>query len=212
MVDFQFPLPGLARDLTHLTIEEKNFLDYFFTIDMGCISPVVECYAGIGPKGYGTALILCRMIKVKERILTDRQLAKVLRQNDLYRFVTQDIQPAHNTFHTLRRRLGPEGYAEIHKYFVIKANALRLLDPVLKDLPKNRNRGIILVADSTFLITSGTTMGLKDDQGQWFFSDKSVAFFGKGHHRHKFPVGHKAHSLITISGIPLVTIVTAANV
>lgn len=211
MVDFQVPLPGLARNFNNLTIEEKDFIEYFSSIDNNCISPVVNCYAGIGPKGYGTSLILARIIKVKERILSDRQLARTLRQNDLYRFVTQDIQPSHNTFNTLRKRLGPKGFIEIHKRFVSKAHRLGLLNLEAKELPKNRKKGIILVADSTFLITSGSTRGQKDEQGKWHFTDESVAFSGKGHHKHKYAVGHKAHSLRTFSGIPLVTLLAPAN-
>ena len=95
MVYFQIPLPGLARDFNGLTEQEQQFIAYFSTIDLGCISPVVDCYASIGPKGYGTALILARIIKVKERILSDRQLAKALKQNNLYRFVTRNTQPSH---------------------------------------------------------------------------------------------------------------------
>ena len=34
MVDFQLPLPGLARDFNELTKQEKNFIAYFSTIDM----------------------------------------------------------------------------------------------------------------------------------------------------------------------------------
>ena len=211
MVDFQLPFPGLSRNFNNLTEEEKAFITYFSSIDLNCITPVVDCYAGIGPKGYGTALILARIIKVKERILSDRQLAKVLKKNDLYRFVTQDTQPAHNTFNTLRRRLTPNGFIEIHKRFLIKAHSLGLLDLEIKELPKNRKRGIILVADSTFMITTGSTMGQKDEQGKWHFNDPSVAFSGKGHHKHKYPVGHKAHSLRTITGIPLVTLLSPAN-
>jgi len=211
MVHFQIPLPGLARDFNTLTEEEKEFIAYFSTIDMNCISPVVESYAGIGPQGYGTDLILARIIKIRERILSDRQLAKALKKNDLYRFVTQDIQPSHNTFNTLRRRLGPHGFIEIHTRFVRKAHSLGLLDPEIKELSKNRKEGIILVADSTFLITSGSTRGQKDDEGQWHFNDPSVAFSGKGHHKHKYPVGHKAHSLRTLSGVPLVTLLAPAN-
>ncbi|MFH1241574.1 MAG: transposase [Pseudomonadota bacterium] len=211
MVDFQIPLPGLARDFNSLTEEEKEFIAYFSTINVDCISPVVNRYAGIGPKGYETALILARMIKVKERILSDRQLARALKKNDLYRFVTCNIQPSHNTFNTLRRRLGPNGFIEIHKRFVRKAHSLGLLDPDIKELPKNRKKGIILVADSTFLITSGSTKGHKDEQGQWHFNDPSVAFSGKGSHKHKYAVGHKAHSLRTVSGIPLVTLLSPAN-
>ena len=211
MVHFQIPLPGLARDFNELTPQEREFIDYFCTIDLDCISPVVDCYAGIGPKGYGTALILARIIKVKERILSDRQLAEVLKKNDLYRFVTHNTQPSHNTFSTLRRRLGPRGFIEIHKRFVKKAHGLGLLDPEIKDLPKNRKTGIIIVADSTFLITAGSTRGAKDEQGQWHFNDPTVSFLGKRHHKHKYPVGHKAHSLRTISGVPLVTLISPAN-
>jgi hypothetical protein len=201
MVHFQVPLPGLARDISTLTAEEKDFLDYFSTIDSSCISPIVDSYAGIGPKGYGASLILARIIKIKERILSDRQLAKSLKKNDLYRFVTQDIQPSHNSFNTLRKRLAPKGFVEIHKRFVSRAHRLGLLNPEVKQLPKNRKKGIILVADSTFLITSGSTRGEKDEHGNWHFTDDSVAFSGKGHHKHKYAVGHKAHSLRTISGV-----------
>jgi hypothetical protein len=212
MVDFQIPLPGLARDFNSLTPQEQDFIAYFSSIDMDSISPVVDCYAGVGPKGYGVFLILARIIKIKERILSDRQLADALKKNDLYRFVTGDIQPSHNTFNTLRDRLKVKGFAEIHKRFVLKAHSLGLLDLNIPNLPKHRKKGIILVADSTFLITCGKTKGEKDEKGLWHFKDESAAFFGKGHHGHKYPVGHKAHSLKTISGIPLATIVTSASV
>jgi hypothetical protein len=211
MVDLQIPLPGLARDFNTLTTEERDFIQYFAAIDNTCIAPVTECYGGIGPKGYGSSLMLARMIKVKERILSDRQLAKVLRQHDLYRFVTNNIQPSHTTFNTLRKRLGPPGFIEIHKRFVHKAHSLGLLDIEISALPKNRKPGIILVADSMFLITSGSTRGRKDEQGRWHFHDDTVSFFGKRHHRHKYPVGHKTHSLRTISGVPLVTLLSPAH-
>ncbi len=211
-MNFQPPLPGLARDFNDLTQQEKDFIAYFSAIDMGSISPVVDCYAGIGPKGCGVFLVLARIIKVKEHILSDRQLADALKKNDLYRFVANDIQPAHNTFNTLRKRLGPEGFIEIHRRFVLKARSLGLLEPEIPDLPRHRRKGIILVADSTFLITCVSTRGERDEQGKWHFKDESVAFTGKGHHSHKYPVGHKAHSLRTIGGIPLVTTITAASV
>ena len=211
MVTYQIPLPGLARDFNRLTPEEKDFIQYFSSIDQNCISPVTDCYTGIGPKGYGSFLILARIIKVKERILSDRQLAATLRKNDLYRFVTNDIQPSHNTFNTLRRRVGPLGFGEIHKRFVKKAHSLGLLDVDIRLLPRNRKKGIIIVADSTFLITSGSTKGNKDEQGLWHFNDQSVSFAGKGHHKHKYPVGHKAHTLRTVSGVPLVTLLAPAN-
>lgn len=211
MTKFQIPLPGLARSFDNLTQHEKEFIEYFSVIDDECLSPAGACYAGIGPKGYGSALIISRIIKIKERILSDRQLEKALRQNDLYRFVTRDIQPSHNTFNTLRRRLGCKGFIEVHKGFVKKAHQLGLLNPAIKDLPKTRKKGIIMIADSTFLITSGSTKGEKDDQGQWHFNDQSAAFLGRKHHRYKYAVGHKAHSLRTISGVPLVTLLSPAN-
>jgi hypothetical protein len=34
---------------------------------------------------------------------------------------------------------------------------------------------------------------------------------GKKHHRHKYPVGHKVHSLRTIIGVPLLSFLTSAN-
>jgi hypothetical protein len=74
MVQFQVPLPGLAKDFQGLTSEEKSFIEYFSLIDPNCIAPIANAYAGTGPKSYGASLILARMIKVKERILTDRQL------------------------------------------------------------------------------------------------------------------------------------------
>jgi hypothetical protein len=77
MVDFQLPLPGLARSPEYLTSEENEFLSYFSAIDPECLSPVANLYAGIGPKGYGVSLILARIIKIKERILSDRQLKPV---------------------------------------------------------------------------------------------------------------------------------------
>jgi len=83
-------------------------------------------------------------------------------------------QPAHNTFNTLRKRLGLEGFVEIHKRFVLKAHSLGLLEPEIPDLPKHRKKGIILVADSTFLITCGSTKGEKDGQGRWRFKDESL--------------------------------------
>jgi hypothetical protein len=41
----------------------------------------------------------------------------------------------------LRRRLGPEGFMEVHKRFVLKAHSLGLLEPEIPDLPKHRKKG-----------------------------------------------------------------------
>ena len=37
---------------------------------MDATSPIVDFYAGIGPKGYNVLLILTRIIKIKECILS----------------------------------------------------------------------------------------------------------------------------------------------
>ena len=58
MVDFQLSLPGLSRNFNELTDREKDFVSYFSRIDMDCVSPVIDCYAGIGPKGYSVSLVL----------------------------------------------------------------------------------------------------------------------------------------------------------
>ncbi len=113
MVHFQVPLPGLARDISTLTAEEKDFLNYFCTIDGSCISPVVDCYAGVGPKGYGASLILARIIKIRERILSDR--VSKLKKNDLYRLSPTILSRA-QYIQYVRRRLGQ--VCEIHKRFV----------------------------------------------------------------------------------------------
>ncbi len=62
MVNFQIPLPGLARTFDSLTEAEKQFIEYFSLIDAQCFAPVLSCYAGIGPKGYSAALIIARII------------------------------------------------------------------------------------------------------------------------------------------------------
>jgi hypothetical protein len=106
-------------------------------------------------------------------------LADAQKKNDLYRFVTGDIQPSHNTFNTLKGLLKENGFAEICRRFVLKAHSLGLFDPDISILPKHRRQGIILVTDSTFLLTCGKTKGKKDEKGIWRFKDESVAFLEK---------------------------------
>jgi hypothetical protein len=97
MVIFQISQSGLARTFDSLTEAEKQFIEYFALIDAQCFDPVMKTYAGIGPKCYRAALVIARIIKVKKQILSDRQLAKVIKKNDLYRSVTSDVQPSHST-------------------------------------------------------------------------------------------------------------------
>jgi hypothetical protein len=110
----------------------------------------------------------------------------------------------------LRKALGPEGYAEVHAGFVRRSHALNLLDPTLPMLPKNRRKGLIVIADSTTIRAYCSTSGIKQSNGTWLFTDPS-ATFGRPHHRDKFPVGHKAHSLMAVTGIPLVSVISPRN-
>jgi len=80
---------------------------------------------------------------------------------------------------------------KIHKRFVSKAHSLGLLNPEVNELSNNRKKVIILVADSTFLITPGSTRGEIDQQGNWHFTDDSLVFSGKGHHKHKYAMKTK---------------------
>jgi hypothetical protein len=159
-------------------------------------------------------LILSRILKVKEILFSDRILADRLATNATYRAVClmeKGNTPAHNTYHTLRTRLGIEGFQQTHVNFVKQAHECGLLIPEFPSLPKNRRKGIILVADSTFIIAKCSTKGTRQDDGQWLFSDPSVAF-GRTHHKHRYAVGHKAHTVMSLTGIPLVSIITSAEV
>ena len=215
MVEYQLTLKPFSYSYEDLTDPENDFIKYFQTINLQSISSVVEkYYQGPGPKGYGSSLVLSRILKIKELFFSDRILADKLAKNEIYRFVClmdKNHTPAHNTYNTLRKSLGISGYTEIHKNFVGDANFLGLLDSDFSELPKNRRKGIILIADSTFIYPSSSTKGEKQPDGSWLFSDPSLAF-GRPHHKYKYPVGHKAHSLITITGIPVVSFVAANNV
>jgi len=213
MVDYQLYLGLSARSFNSLTEKERCFIDYFTKVNMSAISPVMDELYTAGPKGYGSSLILARMIKIKERISSDRELADKLSRNELYRFITHidhDHIPAHNTFTNLRARLGGDGLQKIHRNLVLTANSLGLLTPHIRGLPKNMRKGIILIADSTFLLTAGSTRGIKGEDGSWLFQDRGASF-GRPHHKHTYPVGYKAHSLITINGIPMVSLLSGAH-
>jgi hypothetical protein len=157
--------------------------------------------------------VLARTLKVTKRIYSDRKLSEKLAKIKIYRDAIgihyNDI-PAHNTFNTLRQRLGPEGFVEIHRQFLLQAYKVGLLTPPLSDVHLMIHDKIILIGDSTFLKAIASTKGEKDDNGNWIFTDTSI-IFGKPHHKHKYPVGHRAHTLISVSGIPLVTHLAPAN-
>lgn len=195
------------------TKNETEFLDYFRSIDKYAIEEILSEYHTTGPIGYSSALILSCILKVKEQILSDRNLTEKLAKNPIYREavrINSNEIPAHNTFNTLRRRLGPEGFAKIHRHFVLKTYEIGLLIPPLKKLPKMLENKIILIGDSTFLIAVASTKGEKDDNGNWLFTDDSIAF-GRAHHKHKYPVGHRAHTAMSVTGIPIVSLLAPAN-
>ena len=213
MVEYQLPLSFLSAYLD-LTDKDNELVRYFRSINIENIRPVVKtAYLGPGPTGYETPLILSRILKVKQVFISDRVLTKRLKENATYRILcgfTLNKTPAHTTYNTLRRKLKAEGFAQIHEKFVREASNLGLLTPEIPRLPKRMRKGVILVGDSTPIRAYCSSKGEKLPDGTWLFTDPSVAF-GKPHHRDKYPVGHKAHSLISVTGIPMVSIVSPRN-
>jgi hypothetical protein len=202
--------PYMARLYTQ---QEVEFQEYFHRIDKSAINEILSQYRSTGPAGYSTSLVLSRILKVKERISSDRELSDKLSKIRIYRKaidIGPNEIPAHNTFHTLRQRLGPEGFFQIHQRFVLEAYQVGLLTPPITDLPKMVRNKIILMGDSTFLKAVASTKGEKDANGNWLFTDDSIAF-GKPHHKHKYPVGHRAHTLTSVSGVPIVSLLAPAN-
>jgi len=214
MGEIQIPFGAISSAAADLADPENDLVNYFLNIDTQPIATVIEkAFGSRGPKGYGVSLVLSRILKVKQVFISDRILAKRLKEVATYRRLCEFCDgkvPAHNTYSTLRKRLGVEGYAEIHAGFVRSAHALNLLDPKLPMLPKNRRKGLIVIADSTTIQAYCSTVGKKQPDGTWLFTDHSVTF-GRPHHRDKFPIGHKAHSLIAITGVPLVTEISSRN-
>lgn len=214
-MDFQMHFRSFSSAYEDLSDPDNDFVNYFASISLRNIRPVIEqYYDGTGPKGYGLSLVLSRILKVKEILFSDRILADRVARNATYRTVClmeKGHTPAHNTYHTLRIRLGVEGFRQIHVNFVKQAYELGLLAPELPSLPQNRRKGIIVVGDSTFIKANCSTKGAKQEDGQWLFNDPSVAF-GRMHHKYRYAVGHKAHTIMNLAGIPMVSTVTSAEV
>ena len=72
MAIYQLPM-GFTRPFNDLTSAEKDFFDYFSKIDTSCIEKSFDQSSCFGPKGFGTSLILARILKIKERISSDRE-------------------------------------------------------------------------------------------------------------------------------------------
>lgn len=213
-MDYQMPFPSLSSVYEDFSDPGNDFVNYFAMIQSHHIHNVMkQAYPGPGPAGYGLSLFLSRILKVKQTFISDRTLAKRLSENATYRAVCgfqKSQTPSHCTYTILRRHLGVDGYKAIHKNLVFECNKLGLLNPTLSILPRNARKGLILIGDSTSIRSYCSTRGVKKLDGSWLFTDPSVDF-GRPHHRDKYPVGHKAHSLITPSGIPLVSLVTPRN-
>ena len=214
MGEIQIPFRVICSAVADLTDPDNDLVNYFLSIDTQPIAAVIASAFGIrGPKGYGVSLVLSRILKVKQVFVSDRILSQRLKEVATYRslcgFANGKVA-AHNTYSTLRKALGAEGYAQIHAGSVRCAHRLGLLDPDLPMLPKNRRKGLIVIADSTTIRAYCSTSGKKQPDGTWLFTDPSVTF-GRPHHRDKFPIGHKAHSLIAISGVPLVSEISPRN-
>jgi hypothetical protein len=214
MGEIQIPFGTISSAAADLADRKNDLVSYFLSIDTQAIATVVaKAFGSRGPKGYGVSLVLSRILKVKQVFISDRILAQRLKEVATYRRLcgfSGGKVPAHNTYSTLRKRLGIRGYAEIHADFVRHAHTLDLLDPKLPMLPKNRRKGLIVIADSTTIQAYCSTTGKKQPDGTWLFTDPSVTF-GRPHHRDKFPIGHKAHSLMTITGVPLVSKISSRN-
>lgn len=214
MGEIQIPFAMISSAGADLADPENDLVNYFLSIDTQPVADVIaRAFSGRGPKGYGLSLFLSRILKVKQVFISDRILAQRLNEVATYRRLCglSDAKvPSHNTYCTLRKTLGAQGYAKIHAGFVRAAHALKLLDPELPMLPKNRRKGLIVIADSTTIRAYCSTSGKKQPDGSWLFTDPSVTF-GRPHHRDKFPIGHKAHSLIAITGIPLVSDISPRN-
>ena len=195
------------------TLQETDFLKYFRQIDKRPISKILSQYRSTGPIGYETSLVLACILKIKERISSDRELSEKLSKIQIYREaigIKRNMVPAHNTFNSLRSRLGPEGFVQIHQHLIFQAYQTGLLIPPIPDLPNVVRDKIILIGDSTFLKAVARSKGQRDENGNWIFTDDSIAF-GKPHHKHKYPVGHRAHTLVAVSGIPVVSLIAPAN-
>ena len=64
------------------TPQERQFLDYFHSIDKNAIKKILSEYHSTGPLGYSSTLILSRILTVKEPISSDRELCSSLSISD----------------------------------------------------------------------------------------------------------------------------------
>jgi len=74
------------------TLQETDFLKYFRQIDKRPFRKILSHYRSPGPIGYATSLVLARILKVKERISSDRELSEKLSlRQDVIGSLVQDF-------------------------------------------------------------------------------------------------------------------------
>ena len=201
------------REVKNAHLTGDRFPQIFPPDRQAAIRKILSQPRSTGPIGYTTSLVIARILKVKERISSDRELSEKLAKIQIYREavgIKRNRIPAPNTFNTLRSRLGVEGFVQIHQQFVLQANKICLLTPPIPDLPNVVRDKIILIGDSTFLKAVARTKGKKDENDNWIFTDDSIAFC-KPHRKHKYPVGRRAHTPIAVTGIPVVSLIAPAD-
>jgi IS5 family transposase len=212
----QIPLSAFSGVYADLTNPGNDLLGFFAQVDLAAVNTVLaRYYSGRGPEGYGAARYLALLLRVKQNIVSDRRLVADLTCNELYRrAIGLDADPAtvpkRSALSAFRARLGPDGFWALHRAFVLRAHAAGLGEPDLPQLPRNRRPGLILIVDGTFLRAYAHQHAKTDADGTKRFTDPSVTY-GRRHPIYRYPVGHKAHSLVTVGGLPLVSITAPAN-
>ena len=215
-MEYQIPLQPFTGCFTDLTNPDNELLGFFAQVDRPAVEAIcARHYTGLGPDGYGPARYLALLLRVKQNIVSDRRLIADLRANELYRRAIglggdPAAVPGRSALSSFRARLGPQGFWELHRHFVSRAHAAGLTAPALDSLPRNRRPGLIVIVDGSFLRAYCHQHPKKDAEGNKVFADPSVTY-GRRHPIYRYPVGHKAHSLITAGGLPLVSIVAPAN-
>lgn len=215
-MNFQFPLSLFTGVYDDLTNPDNDLLGFFAQIDRAAVESICSTfYSGKGPEGYGYSRYLALLLRVKQNIVSDRRLASELETNELYRRAiglggNPSVVPKRSALSEFRSRLGVEGFWALHAHFVEAAHALGLTQPRFEGLPRNRRPGIIAMVDGTFLRSYCHQHPTVEDDGEKRFTDSSVTY-GRRHPIYRYPVGHKAHTLMAAGGLPLVSVVSSAN-
>lgn len=215
-MEYQLPLSAFTGVYTDVTNPDNELLGFFAQVDPAAVAAIsARYYSGLGPGGYGVARYLALLLRVKQNIVSDRRLVADLHTNELYRRAIglgadPNSVPQRSALSAFRARLGPEGFWALHRHFVLAAHTQGLTEPALPSLPRNRRPGMIAIVDGSFLRAYCHQHPKKGDDGERRFADPSVTY-GRRHPIYRYPVGHKAHTLMAAGGVPLVSIVAPAN-